>query len=411
MSRMSIFRWRGTRASINEGDRVTTLELFFDLVFVYAITQTVDVMGEGGVKGLVRALLIIGVLWWIWVGYAWLGNLVRADEGFIRFGLLAAMAVSFVVAVTIPEAFVDFPGGTSGPLVFAGCYAMARLIHFVIFWTCASGDAGLRRQLVRWIPSSLLGIGVLVAATFANDWWQIGLWALALAVDLGGTLLNGMSGWRVRSAVHFAERHGLIIIVALGESIVAVGVGVLHLPISWPIIVALVLGVATAGALWWIYFDVTSLLAEHALAHSRGAHRNDLASHGYTYLHLPMVAGILLLAYGVKKVLNYVGDTEHHTLTEALHGIPLYALYGGVALYLLGHVGFARRMLGVIKTQRLLAAIFVVALIPVANLLPALAALGLVTLVLGLLVAYETTRWYDDRQGIRQRGEEPVAPS
>lgn len=399
---MSIFRWRATPATVNEGDRVTTLELFFDLVFVYAITQTVNVMGEDGLDSLVQALLIIGVLWWIWVGYAWLGNLVRADEGFIRFGLLAAMAVSFVVAVTIPEAFDDFEGGISGPLVFAGCYAVARAIHFAMFWVCSAGDPGLRRQLVRWALPSLGGIGVLVAAAFVeNDWWQIALWTLALAIDLGGTLLNGMAGWRLRSAVHFAERHSLIIIVALGESIVAVGLGVVALPISWPIILALVLGIATAGALWWIYFDVTALLAEHALSRSRGAHRNDLASHGYTYLHLPMVAGILLSAFGMKKVLTYVGDTEHHTLGEALHGIPLYALYGGVVLYLLAHVGFARRMLGGLKVQRLVAALVLVLLIPLANVLPALAALGLVTFVLALLVLYETLRWYADRDQIR----------
>src|SRR5262245_8820452 len=262
MSRMSIFRWRRTPAAINEGDRVTTLELFLDLVFVYAITQTVELMAKGSPMDMLHALLIIGVLWWIWISYAWLGNLVRADEGFVRFGLMGAMAVSFVVAVTIPEAFEDLPGGLSGPLVFAGCYAVARIIHFTMFWACASGDAGLRRQLLRSIPPWLGGVAMLVVAAFVHDqWWQIALWVLALVIDLGGTLLNGMSGWRVYSAAHFAERHSLIIIVALGESIVSVGVGVLHLPISWSIIVALVLGVATAGALWWIYFDVTALMA------------------------------------------------------------------------------------------------------------------------------------------------------
>jgi low temperature requirement protein LtrA len=409
MSRMSIFRWRGTPASINEGDRVTTLELFFDLVFVYAITQTVELMAKGGYISMLHALLIIGVLWWIWISYAWLGNLVRADEGFVRFGLLGAMAVSFVVAVTIPEAFHDLPGGLSGPLVFAGCYAVARVIHFSMFWACAGDDAGLRRQLLRSIPPWLGGVAMLVVAAFVHHvWWQIGLWVLALVIDLGGTLLNGMSGWRIYSAVHFAERHSLIVIVALGESIVSVGVGVVHLPISWAIIVALVLGVATAGALWWIYFDVTALLAEHALSRARGAHRSEMASHGYTYLHLPLVVGILLLAYGMKKVLNYVGDTGHHTLTDALHGIPLYALYGGVALYLLGHVAFSRRMLGLLKTHRLVAAIVVLALIPVANVLPALAALGLVTLVLAVLVIYETTRWYDFRENARHPEQQPA---
>lgn len=397
---------RGRATLVREGDGVPTLELFFDLVFVYAITQTVDLMAEhSNLLGLTRGLLVAVLLWWVWGSYTWLCNLVRADEGLVRYGLFAVMAVTFVIAVTIPESFVDFEGGLSGPFVFATCYAVLRVLHFGMFWSCAGDDEGLRRQLLRSIPPWFLGTALLVAAGFtegvADGWLQVGLWALALGVDYGGTLLNGMSGWRVNSVRHFAERHGLILIVALGESIVSVGVGVHDKPISWAIIVGCVLGVAISAALWWLYFDVTATMAEHAVAAKQGPERMAMASHGYTYWHVPLVLGILLLSFGLKKVLGYVADTEHHTLTEALHGLPLYALYGGVVLYLLAHVGFAHRMLGTVKVTRLAAAGLLVLLIPVANLLPALAALGLLVLCMAGLAGYETRHYADQRAEIR----------
>ena len=203
------------------------------------------------------------------------------------------------------------------------------------------------------------------------------MWLAALVGDYLGTVLAGASGWRINSAGHFAERHGLIIIIALGESIVSIGVGVTELPISWPIIVASVLGLTIAGALWWSYFDVVALVAERVLAKPQGAERARLARDSYSFLHLPMVIGIIFLSLGLKKVLSYVGGDDGHTLTDPLYGLPLIALYGGTSLYLLAHVAFRWRNTHTVNPHRTIVAVLLLALIPVGALLPAMATLGL----------------------------------
>jgi len=388
--------------AVRENATVTPIELFFDLVFVFALTQVTAFMADHlSWHGLLQGVLIIGLLWWSWVGYAWLGNVVRADEGAARMTMFAAMAAMFVLALTIPEAFDDLPGGLPGPVVLALCYLAFRLLHLTLFWIIARGDSGLRRQLLRFTPAVLGATAVLLVAARFDGPTQTALWALALLIDYGGTFLGGASGWRIRSARHFAERHGLIIIVALGESIVAIGVGVAALPISWPIVVASVLGLVLSAALWWAYFDVTSLMAERALATEADASRAGMARDAYSFLHLPMIAGVVLLALGLKKVLEYVGDTAHHELSDALTGVGLYALYGGVALYLLAHVGFTLRTVRALNIPRVLTAVAVLALLPVAAQLPALAAVAVLSAVTAALVAVETLRLADVRNQLR----------
>jgi low temperature requirement protein LtrA len=239
---------------------VTPLELFFDLVFVFALTQITALMADDpSARGLVRGLLILAVLWWSWVGYAWLGNVVRADESVVRLAMIGAMATLFVIALTIPESFEDLPGGLPGPVVFAVGYFAVRLAHLSMFWAAGRTDPGLRRQLVKFTPSVLVGTTMLLIASQLTGTAQILAWVAALIGDLVGTMLAGATGWRVNSAKHFAERHGLIIIVALGESIVSIGIGVAELPISWPSVGASVLGLVLSAALWWTYFDTKSL--------------------------------------------------------------------------------------------------------------------------------------------------------
>ncbi|SCG63568.1 Low temperature requirement protein LtrA [Micromonospora inositola] len=397
---------------MTEGATVTPLELFFDLVFVYALTQVTALMAADLTwRGLGRGMLVLALLWWCWCCYAWLGNTVRADEGVVRVALFAVMATMFVVAVTIPEAFVDLPGGLSGPVVFAACYLVVRVLHLVIYWHAARGDAGLRRQLLRAaLPmlggATLLFTAALLPQQLSADPQRVGsirtlLWVLALAIDYGGIMAIGARGWQIFSAAHWTERHGLIIIVALGESLVAIGVGVTALPISWPIIVASAFGIAVAASLWWAYFDVVAIAAERVLHRARGAERAALGRDSYTYLHLPMVAGIILLALGFKKVLAYVGDDSHHRLTDPLHGLGLLALYGGVILYLLGHVGFRLRNMGSVNWPRVAAAGLLVVLVPVADQLPALAALGLLALVCAGMVTAEVVLFGEARRALR----------
>jgi low temperature requirement protein LtrA len=198
--------------------------------------------------------------------------------------------------------------------------------------------------------------------------------------DYLGTLVGG-TNWRLGSAGHFSERHGLIIIVALGESIVSIGIGVAQLPISWPIIVASALGLAVAGAMWWAYFDVTALVTERALAAAAGAHQIRLARGGYTFMHLPMLMGIIMMSLGLKKVLGYVGGDDGHMLADPIRGVPLAALYGGAALYLLAHVGFTQYLTGRLNRERLAVVVLLLVLVPVVAMLPALASLAVLAAV------------------------------
>jgi low temperature requirement protein LtrA len=380
---------------------VTPLELFFDLVFVFAITQITDLMAEDPTVGDVfRGVLVIGVLWWTWVGYSWLGNIARADEGIIRVGMFVAMGGVFVAAITIPEAFDDGEGGLHGPTVFAVCYFVVRLVHLILFWIVSREDRVLRGQVLRWAPSMVVGTVLLLIAAQTSGTTQTLLWVGALLGDYLGTYLAG-TGWRLASASHFAERHGLIILIALGESIVATGIGIAKVPVSLPIVAAVLLGLAVSGALWWAYFDVTALLTERALAAAVGERQIRLARGGYTFLHLPMIIGVVLLSLGLKKAIGYVAGVDEHALADPLYGVPMAALYGGTALYLLAHVGFKLFMTGSLSVLRIVVAVLLLALAPVLALVPALVSLTVLAVVVMTLVGIETHRYREMRHAIR----------
>jgi low temperature requirement protein LtrA len=398
--------------SVSEEARVTPIELFFDLVFVFAITQVTALMADDLTgRGVVRGLLVLALLWWCWVGFAWLGNVVRADEGLGRVAMFGAMAAMFVLALSVPEAFHDLPGGLNGPVVLALAYLAVRLLHLAVFWLASGRDPGLRRQLVRFVPSLVGGTALLLVASQLEGRGQTTAWAAALVADYLGTILAGASGWRLYSAAHFAERHGLIVIIALGESIVAIGLGVGHLPISGPIVSASVLGLTLAGCLWWVYFDVVSLIAERALRRSEGEARVRLARDAYSYLHLPIVAGIVLLALGLKEVQAFVGGVDGHSLSDALPALPLAAMYGGVALFLLAHVAFTYRAERLVKVQRVAVALALLAVIPIAARLSALGALALLTAIMVAMIAAESVRFSEARERIRHEEDDPEPAS
>jgi low temperature requirement protein LtrA len=380
-----------------EDHTVTTLELFFDLVFVFAITQVTALMAEDiGPRGLLRGLVLLALLWWCWCSYAWLGNQARADAA-----MLVAMAAVFLVALSIPEAWGDAGGGLSAPVLLAGCLGVVRLVHLAVYWLAAGDDAALRRQLARTaVP---VGVAAVLLATGAvlGGAAQTGLWALALVVDYGGVYASG-TDWRLPAPAHFAERHGLIMIIALGESLIAVGVGVTDLPLTVPIAAVALLGLTVSVALWWEYFDVVAPVAERVLTGTPpGARRTRLARDSYTYLHFPMIAGVIYLALGLKKVAEYVGDTDHHVLTDPLSPTPLWAMFGGVALYLLGHLGFRLRNVGSINPPRAVA----VGLLLLAPLglqrAPALVSLGVLAALLVALVVFEVLRYAEARASVR----------
>ncbi|MGW4245241.1 low temperature requirement protein A [Nocardia sp. NPDC004722] len=387
---------------VAEDASVTQLELFFDLVIVFAFTMVTDFAAhETTAINLLRALLILAMLWWGWIGYSWLGNVVKADEGIARVAMFVAMGAAFMIALTIPESFHDLPGGWYGPLVFVIAYLVMRFVHLSVFWMASAHDAQLRRQVIRWAAGSLSVASVLlVAGALAHTTVQLGLWLAALVWDMGWTFFAG-NEWRLYSPSHFAERYGLIVIIALGESIVSIGVGVAGLPISWSITVGSMLGLAVAGLLWWAYFDVAAMVVEHAMHTAAGERRIQIARNCYTFWHFPMIAGIVAMALGLKKVLSYVGGAQGHSLSDELHGIPLFALYGGVIAYLVALVGFRHYATGKLLVPRLVSAAVLLVLLPVASTVPALAALGMLCAVLLALIVFEVVRYAQPRDLIR----------
>ena len=398
--------------AVSEEAKVTPIELFFDLVFVFSLTQVTALMADDlTLRGMARGLLVLALLWWCWVGYAWLGNVVQADEGVGRLAMFGAMAAMFVMALSVPEAFDDIEGGLAGPVVLAFAYLAVRLLHLTIFWLAAGAelDYALRGQLLRFAPSVLGSTALLLVASQLDGQAQTLTWVAVVIADYAGTILAGASGWRLNSASHFAERHGLILIVALGESIVAIGLGVSGEPISWPVISASVLGLTVAGCIWWAYFDVVALVAERVLRRAQGEERARIARDSYSYLHLPMITGVILLALGLKKVMEYVADTTGHELSDPLELLPLVAMYGGVVLYLLAHVAFRYRNVHSVNVQRVVVAVLLVALIAPATQMPALAALGLLAAVMVALIAFEATKFSEVRDRVRH--EEDVAVS
>ncbi|MCM6772673.1 low temperature requirement protein A [Nocardia sp. CDC159] len=388
--------------AVSENASVTQLELFFDLVLVFAFTQVTDLAAhETTAANMLRAFLVLAVMWWVWIAYAWLGNVIKADEGIARVALFGAMGAALIVALAIPEAFHDLPGGWYAPLVFALGYLAIRLIHLYVFWCASSEDAQLRRQVTRWSLGSItIGTVLLIIAATSHGTAQIALWIAAIVGDMVWTLFSG-NEWRLGSVGHFAERHGLIVIVALGESIVSIGVGVSGLPISWPITVGALLALGVSTLLWWAYFDVGAAVVERAMAAAQGERRVQIARNCYTYWHFPMIVGVIALSLGLKKVLNYVGGGAGHTLRDQLHGIPLFALYGGVVVYLIALVGFRHYATRVVLWPRVLTAGLLIALIPAASRLPAMAALGLLFAVLAVLIGWEVVRYARPREEIR----------
>jgi low temperature requirement protein LtrA len=370
-----------------EGERVTPLELFFDLVFVLAITQCTALMAAHPTwPGLGQGILVLAVMWWSWCGYAWLTSVVDPEEGVVRLVIFVAMAALLVVALCVPQAF-----GHLG-LTFALAYGVVRAAHIGLFIVASRDDPGLRRSTLGLAVGTAVGVGLLVTASFLDGWAQGIVWLVAIGLDLAEPFFFGAEGWRLMPE-HFAERHGLIVIVALGESIVAIGVGA-GTHVDGGVVGAAVVGVALAAAMWWLYFDVVAIVAVRRLAsRPEGRERNEMARDSYSYLHFPMVAGIVLVALGLKTTIAHVSDP--------LGQVPAAALCGGLALYLLGHVAFRLRNLHTLNGPRLGLAVLLLASIPLADLPDSIVTLAAVTGSVWLLVGYEVVRYAEARDRIR----------
>jgi len=366
---------------------VTPLELYFDLVFVFAFTQVTTVLSNNPTwSGLGHGLLILTALWWAWAAYAWLTNTVDPGVGAVWGALLVAMAAMFVAALAVPDAF-----GRHG-VAFGVAFLIVTAMHLTLYALAARGDRDLLTAILRIAPWPLTGAALILAAGFVDGEAKALLWLAAIVIGFFGPLLTGVSGWRVQPA-HFVERHGLIVIIAIGESLVAIGLGERRVGLTTGVTVAAVLGFVVATSFWLAYFDFFPIRGQQLLSDRTGVQRTALARDIYTYLHLPMVTGIVLFAFSMKTTLAHVGDE--------LDAIPALGLCGGPALYLLAYVALRVRIARTVSRGRLVAALACVALIPVAMSVPALVALALVAAVWVALHAYEIIWWREARAETR----------
>jgi low temperature requirement protein LtrA len=382
-----------TRDVAGEEERVTPLELFFDLIFVFAITQVTGLIAADPTwPGVAKGLLALGVLWWAWAAYAWLTNTINPEEGVVRIAMFGAMGAMLIASLAVPDVFGD------DAFLFACAYGVVRIAHLVLYAVAGRGDRDLLGAVARLAAGTGIGVMLLFVAAALDGKEQVAVWALAVIIDLLGAYIGGGKGWRL-AAGHFAERHALIVIIALGESIVVLGLGASH-TLDAGAIVAALLGLAVAAALWWAYFDVVAIVAERRLRETTGNAQLAMARDSYSYLHLPMVAGIVLFAVGMKKTLGDVG--------EPLKLVPAAALCGGVAMYLAAHILFRLRNVGSLNKQRLVATVLLLALVPAAVELPALATLAAVAALCVGLIAYEAIRFAEARERVRH-APEPAA--
>ena len=382
-------------AALRQEDRVLPLELFFDLVFVLAITQCTTLMSHHTTwEGLGEGMLILALLWWSWTAYAWLTSVVDPEEGGVRIALFAAMAAFLIAAICVPEAFGDL--GTE----FALAYGAVRFAQIFLLLLAGRDDPRFRRSVTGLGIGTTVSVALLIAGSFLDPGAQAAVWGLALILDMGEPYLFGSEGWHLVPG-HFAERHGLIVIIALGESIVAIGLGAgSHL--TWGIAAAAVLGIGVVAAMWWTYFDIVALVSARRLIRApEGKVRNELARDSYSYIHFLLVAGIILLALGLKKAIGHP--------TDPLEDVPAFALVGGVAVYLLGLVAFRYRHVRTINRHRFGMALLLFALYPVALVLSALVMLALINALLWAMVAYETRGYGEDRAEVRHGDAAPEA--
>ena len=366
--------------------RVTTFELFFDLVYVFAFTQVSRLMADThSAFGVLQALIVLAPMLWTWGAFVWLSNQAPADEALMRIGMSAAMIAVFIAALTIPEAYEDLPGGWYGPLVFVIAYTVVRVIHASLYVMAAGEDTALRRQVlvtqaVAMVPAAMaMFVGVALGPT-----WQTWIWLAAWIYDAALTYASSREGdWRIHSVAHWAERYGLVVILALGESIIAVGVGVAREPIDGAIAVGTALALVLSILLWWAYFGRLADAGERALERRADAARVRLAINGYTYVHLVIVAGVVLAALGVEEAM------AHIAASEPLGWFGASVLTAGLAAYVAATAVFARLVEDRWPVVRVLGTLLLAASVALLAASPPIAALAIAVVLVAAVLAVE----------------------
>jgi low temperature requirement protein LtrA len=371
-------------AAVEHEHRVTPRELFFDLVFVFGFTQVATLLADDPTfAGIGRGVLVLAALWWAWSAYAWLTNVVDPEESVVGAALLVALIAIFVAALVVPGVF-----GDEGVL-FGAAFLVVCAMHLVLYSLAGRGSRDLLGAVLRLAPWTVLGATLILVAGFA-DGARTWLWLAALVCTYVGAALSGLTGWRVHAS-HFAERHGLVLIIALGEAFIAIGIGATGIGIGLGEVVAAILGILVAASFWLAYFDFFSIRGERLLVDAQGPDRIAFARDAYTYLHFPLIVGIVLFAFAMKTIVGHVGDE--------LDSAAAFALCGGCALYLLTYSAIRIRVeqRWRLSRGRFVAALLFLLLLPLATVVPALAALALVTAVWLALHTYELVWWREAR--------------
>ncbi|HEX2302802.1 MAG TPA: low temperature requirement protein A [Gaiella sp.] len=370
--------------AVDHEHRVTPRELFFDLVFVFAFTQVATLLADDPTfAGIGQGVLVLAALWWAWTAYAWLTNIVDPEDGVVGAALLVALIAMFVAALVVPGVFED------EGLLFGAAFLVVCSMHAGLYALAGRGNRDLLRAVRRLAPWTLLGATLILVAGLV-DGARTWLWLAALAVTYVGAVLSGSTGWQLHPS-HFAERHGLVLIIALGEAFISIGIGATGIGIGLGEILAAILGILVATSFWLAYFDFFSIRGERILGELQGPERVALARDVYTYAHFPMIVGIVLFAFAMKSIVGHVGDE--------LDSVTAFALCGGSALYLLTYSAIRMRIERRLTASRgrLVAALALFLMLPLATVVPALAALALVTAIWVALHTYELVWWREAR--------------
>ncbi|TYC20751.1 low temperature requirement protein A, partial [Micromonospora sp. MP36] len=386
------------------GTGVTPRELFLDLVVVYAFIQvTVLMTRHPSAVGVVQGLAVLTLLWAAWCVYTGIGNALRSESIVARLSVLLIVALTLTIGIAIPQAFDRVPGGLPGPMIVVLCYAALRLLHLAAFWRVA--DAALRARAWRvTVPTVTALILLLFAAQAASrppgpdtGRLEAALWLAAVTVDLSSGYLVGRRFWNIGSAKHWTDRYELIILIALGEAIISTGVAVFDRPISWSVILAIAANMILLASLWWAYFDTDAIVGHQTMQSSTGRQRAALARDAYAFLHLPMIAGLMLLAFGLRKLLGLIAHpSSTHTPLGHL------ALFTGVILYLLANQAFRWRVRGDIRPVRILGILLIAALAPITSPLPPLWVLTILAATTATVIVIDSQQAVDLRRQLRE---------
>jgi low temperature requirement protein LtrA len=371
------------QTAVDDERRTTPVELLWDLVFVFAITQVTTLLWRDLTwRGFGRAMLVLALVWWAWSAYVWAANAQVADSPTLRACLLISSVAIFITGLSVPHAF-----GSEATL-FAVSYAVVRFLHLGLYADASRRGNAQWSAITGFAVTVIIGMALLIAGSFASSWLRTGLWVLAAAIDYAGPAWltrERLRGLQHVAVAHFAERYSLFVIICLGESIVAIGVGALgssaDRALTGELVVAVALGLLITVAMWWTYFEGFAATAEERLRE----HDDPVlaAADGYSYLHLVIVAGIIIFAVGVKVL-------TRDSVSAPLPGPARLALCGGVAMYLVGHAAFALRMVGEAEYGKLAVAAGLLALYAVGGGLAAWLLAVAVAVLVGVLCVVET---------------------